>query len=1014
MNYTIKKNIHNDFKIFEINKLPPRAYAIPYDSAATLKKTELKEERYSSDMTLCLSGDWDFKFYKSISKLPDTLCSVRTKFDSVHVPSVWQREGRYEEPVYLNCPYQFKTFEPDIPEDMPVGVYRKKFNLTKTAGNYIITFLGVANNLSLYVNGEFVGYSEGSHNTAEFNVTSLLKDGENEILCVLFKWCNGSFLEAQDMFRDNGIFRDVLLTAYPEKFLYDYQVNTRKEEDKWFLDVDVFAWNDEEITVKGTLVTVGGRTIAKAEGKDKLDFGEVNVKEWNAEIPTVYYLYLTAFDGKKELMTVRNVTGFRDIDIEGNRFLFNGMPIKFIGVNHHDTDLYKGYAMSLDDMERDVRLMKEFNANAVRTSHYPPDPFFLVMCDVYGLYVVDEADIETHGCSEMAGDAGYISKQKKWITHYVDRVKRMYFRDRSHPSITMWSLGNESGGYTCHDECYAFIKEQGSIIPVHYEGVVRTKRFHYDVISEMYTNTYAIDEMIKGVRKFELDGKYYPSLAKDYNNYPFFLCEYCHAMGVGPGNLDEYVDRFFNWEGSMGGCIWEWADHTVYHGPDDKKYKYKYTYGGDHGEKQHDGHFCVDALMYSDRRPHTGAKEMRVAYRPLRVKKYENGAFTFMNVNRFRASDYIKTEWTLLKNGVPVQSGSLDLKLAPTEEKEITLDLNVDKGVSDYYINFVYTDKNDGREIAQEQVCICSGFPDCSFFPENKSGDFTVKKEADTLKITFADGEVTFAGERNDLVSYIYKGKEYLCATPEKPGFNLNVARAWIDNDARNRDKWRKAGLEKLDVVLAASFNSIENACVCVTNSYDVYNGKKCVYEVEATYEIYPDGKIMSDWMINAVSAKAETDLPRFGCTFELTGDFEEVRYYGRGPAENMPDFYIHAPVGIYEDTVTNMFEPYVFPQESGMHCGTRWFELKAPDGRKLTVKGLSALGFSVHHFTQNELNKACHQEDIVNRDTTFVTVDGYDRGIGSSSCGPDTRHEYIDADLEHHAFCFMLIPSEE
>ncbi|MBQ6837959.1 MAG: hypothetical protein IJO44_03895, partial [Clostridia bacterium] len=494
MKYTINKLNHCTFEIMEEGRLAPRAYAIPHSKKEDAKNACYKTERFNSDVVTVLSGEWDFKYYKKKSKLPDIIDTKKIKFDKVSVPSTWQRTG-YEEPQYINCPYSFdpRVFglpyqqgvkPPYLPDDFSCGVYRKFINIDNLNKNYILTFLGIASCVDLYVNGEFIGYGEAAHNSYEFDVTKYLKEGENEIVAVVFKWCTGSYLEAQDMFRECGIFRDVLLYSYEKTYINDFQAIANKKGKKYNLDIETEIKGGLK-DVKLTAILCDGESVVASEtvdGAKKLSFSLKNLKveEWSAEIPRLYELYLTLTKGDNEVMTIRQYIGFKHIEIKDAVFYFNDKKVKLKGVNHHDTHETKGYAEDFLSLEKDVKLMKEFNVNCVRTSHYPPDPFFLELCDHYGLYVVDEADIETHGIWDLGCDGGAISHDLKWAPRYMDRVKRMYFRDRTHGSIIMWSLGNESWGYKCHDKCYKMLKSLTDI-PVHYEGVCRTKRYHYDV-----------------------------------------------------------------------------------------------------------------------------------------------------------------------------------------------------------------------------------------------------------------------------------------------------------------------------------------------------------------------------------------------------------------------------------------------------------------------------------------------------------------------------------------------------
>ncbi len=1006
MKYTVKKNLHSDFSVMEIGKLPGRAYFIPYESKEKLKFTDIFNERYNSGMVEILSGDWDFKFYKKASAMPDIIDTKKIRFDTVHVPSVWQRTG-YLPPVYLNCPYECKTKAPEVPADMPAAMYRKMITLDTVADTEIISFLGMSSNLSLYVNGMFVGYSEGSHNTAEFDITSLLHAGENEIIVLSWKWCNGTFLEAQDMFRENGIFRDVYLTHCEKTYLNDFQINSEKTENGYNVAVDCnVEGNTENVIVKASLI-LKGETVAEAQVEAEkncvIDFGTLDVIEWNAEIPTVYELYITLENADGEIMTVRNITGFKTIEIKDAVFYFNGQPIKIKGINHHDTNQYRGYAMTLEDMKQDVEIMKSLNVNSVRTSHYPPDPFFNILADVYGLYIIDEADIETHGCGEMFDDVNHLSKNLKWAPRYVDRVARMYMRDRNRASIIMWSLGNESGGYQCHDKCYEWLKNTGTKIPVHYEGVVRTKRFAYDVISEMYTDTYSMEAMLEGKRKEIRDGNVFTS--KMYRSKPFYLCEYCHAMGVGPGNMEEYWDIIYASDSFMGGCVWEWADHTVYH--DGDGYPYRYTYGGDHGEKQHDGNFCVDGLMYSDRRPHTGALEMKECYRPVRTSLVSDKLYCFENTNRFRATNYLTAKWELLENGECVESGELNFNIAPMSAQCIEVNHKDIDETKDAHINFVWFDGE--QKVAVEQIIL----NDVPYEYDIEIGSrIGVISDAGIVTINFENGEAKFDARTGELTDYTVNGTSLLNTVPaEFKGLQPNVFRALIDNDARQRDKYYKAGLDKIKTELNTFDVHVDDGEIKVFADYILKGKNKALYGATVQYTFSSLGAVEVEANLRVVGKNAPLTIPRFGVMAELPADFRNVRYYGRGTAENMPDFKIQSPVGIYEAKVEDMFEPYVFPQDSGNHGDTKWLEITNAEGKGVKIFAEDRFSFSIHPFTQNAIQKAKHQEDLCDMNTTVLSLDGWVRGIGSSSCGPDTREEYTKSAADGFTLKFTIIP---
>lgn len=1000
MKYILDKLNHCTFKTVEQGRLAPRAYAVPHSAKAAAQSADYKTERYNSDMVTVLSGEWDFKYYKKKSKLPATFDTSKQKFDKVTVPSTWQRTG-YEEPVYLNCPYGFDpkalgipqdkgVKPPELPEDIPCGVYRKFITVDTKSENYIITFLGVSPCLDLYVNGIFVGYGEGSHNSFEFDITDYLKEGENEIVAVVYKWCNGSYLEAQDMFRENGIFRDVLLYSYGKSYINDFQATPRKTGKKYALDVEMqIKGSLKNASVEAVLCREGeivAQTRCDAEKNVSFCMKNLTVEEWSAEIPNLYELYLTLFVGDEEVVTVRQYVGFKHIEIKDAVFYFNSKKVKLKGVNHHDTHPVKGYALNFDDLEKDVKLMKEFNVNCVRTSHYPPDPFFLELCDHYGLYVVDEADIETHGLPSLGGDMNDISHDLKWAPRYTDRVRRMYYRDRTHPSITMWSLGNEAGGYKCQDKCYKMLKELGTEIPVHYEGVSRTKRYHYDVFSEMYTHQ---DDLIK-IR----EGK----RGKQYKDIPFYLCEYCHAMGVGPGALEEYMQIFFSDDIFMGGCIWEWADHAVYHNGD--KYKYEYTYGGDHGEKLHDENFCVDGLFYPDRTPHTGAYNMKNCYRPLRVRRLSGNKLTLVNTNRFRSSSDIEVYWEYQVNGETSACGSFLTDIAPEKEATYKLDLPKVDYSKNVYLNLTYL--NGDFEIAVEQLALSEVMFEQ---PMLESGKISITSNNDLLTVKFENGEAEFSEETGEMLSYKANGVSVLSKTPvSHKGFLLNIARAYVDNDRPLTEHWNEHNILSPKITLEDFSAEVKSGVASVSEYLSVHGKNDVIFNANILYIIGANGVMDIEVAVapDAESKESVYDIPRLGLTFETDKKFGEIEYFGRGEKENFVDFNAHAPIGLYKAKVCDEHEDYIKPQDNSNHSDVSYLKLKNAMGDEILICSDKKFNFNVHNYTQELLAKAQHREDVYDQNTVFVTIDGHTRGTGTGSCGPLTLPQYaIDASKE-------------
>ncbi|MBQ7740875.1 MAG: hypothetical protein IJT65_06565 [Eubacterium sp.] len=935
MKYSINKSNYKDFDVFKLEVMKPRAYFIPFESVEKALENDIRSERYNSSRVEVLSGEWDFKYYPDSTLLESELDTEKVSFDKVSVPSCWQFTG-YEKPYYLNTRYQFTPNPPHIPENCSAGVYRKLFK-TEGGYNYTLSFLGVAGALDVYINGQFVGYSEGSHNTSEFEINDYITEGENELLAVVHKFSNGTYLECQDMFRNNGIFRDVLLYKTLDNSIYDFDIKSAckggrydftlipslKLKDSCELCVSLY---DDGRLVASSSVNVDSKSV------DKITFFELEVREWSAEIPYIYDVIITLSKNGKIIEAVRKNYGFKHIEIKGNVFYFNNQKIKLLGVNHHDTDMKKGYVMSVSDMERDVAICKQFNVNCIRTSHYPPDPIFLDLCDEYGIYVVDEADIETHGCSSELHKPGACSHNPKWQNRYWDRVYRMFERDKNHPSITMWSLGNEAWGYKNQDYCYDNLKPL-SDIPIHYEHVVHTRRFAYDVISQMYP--------WQGKMKKLADGK---GLAKKWYSKPYYLCEYAHAMGVGAGELETYVECFLRADNLMGGCIWEFADHAVYH----ENGELEYTYGGDHGEEKHDKNFCVDGLFFPDRTPHSGAYQMKNCYRPVRAQ-YNGESFVFKNLNYFKR-EKLTVRWEGFDGAQKLEDGEFELCLEPREEKAISLNENLNSE----YFNFRYFDGD--FEVASEHIGSFS-FPFVHTKSERPTGDITFNKNGISAELDGITAEI-----------------------------GASLYRAPLDNDRYLNKVWEKRKLseEKLELI-SNGYNSAKYKIIT--------NSNNSLAKITISYTKSDEGLKIN---LHCDSSKIIPFVPRFGLTFKLDKAYDNVKYFGFGDKVNLPDFMEHALLGEYTCKVDEMREKYIMPQESSMRCGVRYAELTDESGRGLRFEmNVQPFIFSADNFTSQDCAKAMHQEELELKDFTYLHFDAYQLGAGSAACGPPPTKEY-------------------
>ena len=1016
MIYSMNKKYYKDFSVVELGKLPARAYFIPFKTKDKLLSTDFTTERYSSDAVTVLSGEWDFRYYADCLALEENFDTDKVSFDKVTVPSTWQRTG-YEPPCYLNTRFPFNNVDnsiyPSVP-DASCGVYRKKFNIENKDKKYILTFLGVISSLDLYINGKFVGYSEGAHNSAEFDITPFIENGENELVAVVYKWSNATYLECQDMFRENGIFRDVLLTENEENYIFDICYTPKKiGENEYSLtvmtqienaednDLKLEIFDGNELKATASLKTSDETIIGENENTYYAFFPSLDVEEWNAEKPKLYSAIATLSKNGKDLQFIRTLIGFKTIEIEKDVYKFNSQPIKMKGVNHHDSTPDNGYVMSHDAILKDIKLMKSLNVNTVRTSHYPPDPFFIIACSVYGLYVCDEADIEAHGCGDFLDYMNLIASDLQWLPRFCDRVRRLVMRDRNNPCIAMWSLGNETGHGICHDAAYGVAKAISPEIPVHYESCNATDRKAYDIASNMYEGIpsfYGEDLTPKYVKKHIIN-----------EDKPYFLCEYAHAMGVGPGSLEEYWDAFYSNDKYMGGCIWEWCDHAA----STYNKNLKYTYGGDHGERIHDSNFCVDGLIYPDRTPHTGAWEMKEAYRPVRVRHYEANDFFFKNTNYFTNANEYTFKWEVLENGKVVESDTIVIDIAPNTEKRVILPIKTKiLKTEEYHVNFICT--KDGEQISKQQCALYETYKEIKLVPCSKK-EIEIADNGDTVEIVTENGKVVFTKATGEMSSLVSGGKEFINQSPARgvKGFLPNVKRAYHDNEKwRKEDYWTKGELAKAETK-AIDFKA-EKCCnkAVVTVNYEIASEETKLFNSTIVYTVFSSGKINVSATLKKVNEEIDPELPRFGLSIEMPKSMENIKYFGLGEKENLADFKAQATLGIYEAKVEETHQPYIFPQENGCHTEVRFLEVTDNDANGLVFANCQGnFSFNIHDYTTAALEKATHQEEIERSETSHLNLDGFLSGTGSGSCGPYTLEKYRVVCDDELSFSFDIAP---
>ena len=966
---------HEDPNALHINTLPKHCYFIPFE-----KDQQPFGNRESSARFELLNGNWDFKYSDSIIDLADDFISEQSA-DKIAVPSNWQLHG-YDKPQYTNVCYPIPYDPPYVPDDDPVGVYGRDYDYTRDGLDRIIVFEGADSCLYLYINGEFVGYSQVSHCTSEFDITPYLHEGKNRITVAVLKWCDGTYLEDQDKFRLSGIFRDVYVLSRPEKRLSDYIVKTELSED---LTSAVLSFTPFGCGAEVVLRDDNGGVIAAFSAKDG-ESAAVAVEKpqlWSAEKPYLYELVISA--GEE---VIGEKVGFRKVSVENGVVKINGRAVKFKGVNRHDSYPETGYYASLEQMKKDIVLMKRHNINAVRTSHYPNSPLFYELCDRYGLYVIDEADMESHGCVNVYNDLKWgaessyngialLARDERFAKAVCDRAESLVRRDINRPSVVFWSLGNESGYGSNMLKAGELVKSLDDTRLLHYESTHKlddTSDEILDLVSEMYTSP-------ADMMKF---------LEKEDEKRPFILCEYCHAMGNGPGDLEDYHNIFYSNERFCGGFVWEWSDHACILG-ETADGKAKYGYGGDFGERHNDGNFCMDALTYPDRTPHTGLLELKQVYRPVRIAKGDqNGKFLFKSTLEFIDAESIADcRYEITDKTGTISEGNVPFELPPLGTAEITVP-NIEKHYkNETYIRFIFTAKKDllycakGYEICFEQIKIADG--ECEI-PNKKSGRTTLSDAPLYTEISVGNIVYRFNKRLSAFDSITVGGNEIL----EKP-LMFNFFRAPVDNDIMKND-WYSAHIHDnipRNYGVKAENNG-DSAEITLRQSFGWSIHQPFAY-MDVKYTISAAGLGIES---SAEFSNKVEFLPRFGIRLFLPRAFDSVEYYGFGPYESYIDKHQASYMGSFSARIADMHEDYIRPQENGSHYGCK--SMTVSDGNtEITFTSPESFSFSASEYTQNELAGKRHNFELEKCGSSVVCVDSRMAGVGSNACGPALAEKY-------------------
>lgn len=1002
---------YEDLSVLHENTMPARAYYVP----ASKRMDNLVEHREESDRMQLLNGTWKFQYYNSIYDIQESFFEKdydTENFDEIQVPSVWQMAG-YDTHQYTNIRYPFPFDPPYVPQDIPCGAYAHTFDYHKdeNAPKAFLNFEGVDSCFYVWVNGSYVGYSQVSHMTSEFDITDLLQDGKNTIAVLVMKWCDGSYLEDQDKFRMSGIFRDVYILKRPEQAISDYHIKTKIEDmlAKIELDVKFYSPANVKISIEdknGAVVAVGSIT---EEGTAVLEIASPEL--WNTENP---YLYKLILETENEVIV--DHIALRKIEIKDQVIYLNGQKIKFRGVNRHDSDPVTGFTISVEQITTDLTLMKQHNFNAIRSSHYPNAPFFYEMCDKYGFMVIDEADIEAHGPFMLyrKEDTDYnrfkrwnekIADDPAWESAIVDRVKLMVERDKNRFCIVMWSMGNESA-YGCNFE----------------KALAWTKKFDPDRITQYESARYRNYDETYDYSNLDVYSRMYPAISEiqEYldkdGSKPFLLVEYCHSMGNGPGDFEDYFQMIQDNDKMCGGFVWEWCDHAIAHGTAENG-KTIYAYGGDHGEDIHDGNFCMDGLVYPDRTAHTGLLEYKNVYRPARVVSYdkESGELVLHNYMDFDdLNDYVNISYELTQDGLVIGKGKLsEVSVAPHSEGKTNLKVNVPES-GKCYLKLVYHLKKEMPLLEEDHIL---GFDEIEVSQKDAKCQLAEKWMEKTatnseLQVNENDTQIHIKGRefsytidrRTALFTEMkFAGREYLNHPME-----LNIWRAPTDNDMYIKSEWKKAHYDKAYTRAYTTEVAQGKHGVKITSHASVVaETVQKILDVTITWKIAAAGKIDADI---AVTKDGEfPDLPRFGVRMFLDKKLSDARYFGMGPQESYRDKHQAASHSLYRANVGDLHEDYIRPQENGSHYDCEYVELNN-SRYGIVASAEKAFSFNASYYTQEELEKKTHNYELTESDSVVFCVDYALNGIGSNSCGPVVLDQYRFNDVLFR-FQFTLVP---
>lgn len=993
-----------------INRMPARAHFLTFPSK---EKALLNNNRYTHAFKN-LNGVWKFMFLDAPEYSPEGFFNSDfdvTKMDDITVPGNWQLQG-YGKMHYSDLWYNFPINPPYVPTENPTGIYKRTFFVEESYRDkkIIIRFCGVDSAYHLWINGKEVGYSKVARNESEFDITDFIRVGEeNDVTVRVYQWSDGTYLEDQDMWWESGIFRDVELIGVPKDGINDYKVIADLDDEykNGIFKVEAFLRTTKEVNVTFELVdagenTVFTKTVVAKEGKACIDEVIADVNHWTAETPYLYKLFITVEDDGQIVEVIPQNVGFRNIRLNGETFLVNGVAIKFKGVNRHDYSPQNGRVVSREEIEKDIILMKQFNINAIRTSHYPNSYYLYDLCDEYGMYLIAETDLECHGF-ELTGDYKWITDDPSWELAYVSRMTRMIERDKNHPAIIFWSLGNESAFGCNFRKMTDVAHEMDPTRLVHYEGDFDVESA--DVYSTMYT-------WIENPKK--------PYLMKDIiekSKKPHIHCEYCHAMGNGPGNLKDYQDLVYAHDKLQGGFVWEWFDHGIESFTESGE-KY-YRYGGDFGDDPSNKDFCIDGLIMPDRTPSPGLYEYKKVIEPITTTAVDiqKGIINLLSRYDFANLDRFNLVYKVMEDDVILQTGFMAVpSIEARANKDITLPYDLSaikvKPGAHYYVNISYQLREDtryassGHELATAQFELPLYKEGIVVRPE---GILNVEKEHTTLHVKGANFSLDFNLVNGNLMNIVRDGMQVLSKGPR-----LTLWRAPISNDMEIIDKLKKVYFLHLEheVVMNIDYHMEGNILKVEVDTINSTTNSAWHFKTKYVYTVCPSGDILID--VEGTSSGrvdlAPDMLPRIGVSMHLDKSMEHVRYFGMGPGENYADSKEAAQMGLYANTVDGLFTNYVIPQENGNHMGCKWVSMTNDRGMGLLASTEGDFNFSASWYEDKDLDDAKHTCDLVKRDYIVFNVDYKQNALGTNSCGQWQLDKYR-AKFEDFKLSFRLTP---